>query len=138
MLHFTENHIFFFQMFWKNSLSKKMHWNIIFLVLSGKRVFFFRKIWYFSFGRKMKDNFSQEIHGNMIFSVYMHKCYKYDIILLQKNQVWSSPEKIYLKVVDILDSILEEVPTILCTFIETFIGIFIYCFPVKTETGNLI
>ena len=40
--------------------------------------------------------------------------------------------------IDILDRILERVPTILCTFMETFIGVFIYCFPVKKKTGNLI
>ena len=50
-----------------------------------KMVFFFRKISYFFFGRKMKDDLSQEIHGNMIFSVYMYKCYKHDITLLQKK-----------------------------------------------------
>ena len=33
----------------------------------------------------MKDDLSQEIHVNMIFSVYMYKCYKYDITLLQKR-----------------------------------------------------
>ena len=27
----------------------------------------------------MKDDLSQKIHGNMIFSVYMYKCYKCDI-----------------------------------------------------------
>ena len=27
--------------------------------------------------------------------------------------------------------ILERVPMILCTFMETFIGVFIYCFPMK-------
>ena len=110
--------------------TKKSCWNMIFLVLSGKIVFF-RKIWYFFFGRKMKDDLSQEKHGNMIFSVYMHKCYKYDITPLQKNQRWSSPKKIHLKVIDILDHILERVPTILCTFMDIFIGVFIYCFPVK-------
>ena len=54
-------------------------------VLSGKMVLFFRKILYFFFGGKMKDTFSQEIHGNMIFSVYRRKCYKYDTTLLQKK-----------------------------------------------------
>ena len=34
----------------------------------------------------MKDDFSQEIHGDMIFSVYMYKCYKYDITLLQEKK----------------------------------------------------
>ena len=32
---------------------------------------------------------------------------------------------------DILDLILEGVPMILCHFMQTFIGIFINCFPVK-------
>ena len=67
------------------SFQKKFHWNMILFVLSGKMVFFSRKMWYFFFGRKMKDDLSQEIHGNMIFSVYMYKCYKYDITLLQKK-----------------------------------------------------
>ena len=40
---------------------------------------------YFFFGRKMNDDLSQEIHGNMIFSVYMYKYYKRDITLLQKK-----------------------------------------------------
>ena len=39
----------------------------------------------FSFGRKIKDDLSHEIHGNVIFSVYMDKLYKYDITLLQKK-----------------------------------------------------
>ena len=68
----------------------------------------------------------------MIFPVYMYKCYKY-ITLLQENQRWSSPEKIQLKVIDIWDRILEIVKTILCTFTETFIDVFIYRFPVKKK-----
>ena len=70
----------------QNGLSKiKLHWDMIFLVLSGKMVFIFQKIYYFC-GWKMKDDFSQEIHGNMIFSVYLNKCYKYDITLVQKKK----------------------------------------------------
>ena len=61
----------------------KIIWNMNFL---GKMVFFFRKIWYIFFRRKMKDDLSQEIHGNMIFSVYMYKFYKHHIILLQKTK----------------------------------------------------
>ena len=63
----------------------------------------------------------------------MYKYYKYDITLLQtkKNQRWPSPEKIHLKVIYILDRILEKAQRILCNFIETFLGVFIYCFPVK-------
>ena len=33
----------------------------------------------------MKDDLSQEIHRNMILFVFMYKCYKYDITLLQKK-----------------------------------------------------
>ena len=85
----------------------------------------------------MKDDLSQEIHGSMIFSAYMYKYYKYDITLLQKkNQRWSSPEKIHLNVNDILDCILERIPTILCASMETFMSVFIYCFPVKKKQKN--
>ena len=44
---------------------------MISLVLSGKVLFFFGKL--FFFGWKLKDDPSQEMHGNMIFSVYMYK-----------------------------------------------------------------
>ena len=33
----------------------------------------------------MKDNLSQKIHGNMIFSVYKYKCYECDITLLPRK-----------------------------------------------------
>ena len=33
----------------------------------------------------MKDDLSQEIHGNKIFDAYMFKCFKYDITVLQKK-----------------------------------------------------
>ena len=71
----------------QDGLSKiKLHWDMIFLVLSGKMVFIFQKIYCFC-GWKMKDDFSQEIRGNMIFSVYLNKCYKYDITLVQKKKI---------------------------------------------------
>ena len=103
----------------------------LFCVIWKDGIFSPQKIWYFFFGQKMKDALSQKIHGNMIFSVYMYKCYKYDITLLQKKSKRIFSQKIHLKVIDILDCILERVPTILCIFVETFIGVFIYCFPVK-------
>ena len=46
---------------------------------------FFRKMWYFFYGQKMKDDLSQEMHGNVTFSVFMYKCYKYDITHLPKK-----------------------------------------------------
>ena len=66
---------------------KKAHWNMISFVISKNMVFlFFPKILYFFLKQKMKDDLSQKLHGNMIFSVYMYKCYKYDITLLPKKQ----------------------------------------------------
>ena len=133
---------YFLQMFWKDDLSKKLHYNMIFLVALSRKIFlypentilffrrkmkgdlslkkwmelwyflqmprkhglskkrragiwsflyiwkdriFFWKIWYFFFRQKMKDDLSQEIHGYVIFSVYMYKCDKYDTTFLQKN-----------------------------------------------------
>ena len=34
----------------------------------------------------------QKIHGNMIFSVYMYKCYKHDIALLVEKQGCPCPK----------------------------------------------
>ena len=59
-LHCTENHIFFFQTSWKDGLSKKkLHWNMIFLVLSGK-IFLFIENMILPLRRKMKDDLSQK------------------------------------------------------------------------------
>ena len=108
---------------------KKLRWNMIFLVFSGKVIFllilhlgrkmkddlsqkntrkydiffklsekmvfskratlghdlsciiwkdgiFFPKTWYFFLRQKVRDDLSQKIHGNMIFSVYTYGCYK--------------------------------------------------------------
>ena len=57
------------------SFQKGPRWDMIFLVLSRKMIFFFPKA-YFSLGRKVRDDHSQEIHGNMIFSVYTYRCHK--------------------------------------------------------------
>ena len=47
---------------------KKSNWNIIFLVLSGNIIFLFPENMILHLRRKMKDDLSQKIHGNMIFS----------------------------------------------------------------------
>ena len=54
----TKNHIFFFRTSWKDGLSKKLRWNMIFLVLSGKMIFLFPKNMILHVGRKMKDDLS--------------------------------------------------------------------------------
>ena len=76
---------YFFQMPRKHCLSKKIALEYDLSCISGKMGVFFRKMLYFFLRRKMKDDLSQKIHGDMIFSVYMYKCYKYDITLLQKK-----------------------------------------------------
>ena len=58
------------------SFQKGPRWDMIFLELSGKMVFFFKKTWYFFLRWKVRGDLSQEIHRNMIFSVYTYGCYK--------------------------------------------------------------
>ena len=52
----------FLHMLWKDSNSKKVHWNMIFLVLSGKMTFLFPKNMIAFFRRKMKDHISHISH----------------------------------------------------------------------------
>ena len=74
--------------------SKKLHWTLVFLVLSRKMVFRFFESTILFFRRKMKDDLSQKIYWKMIFSVCLVKIiffsYKYDIIRLSKKLRWSS------------------------------------------------
>ena len=84
------------RIFLKKKNKKKRKYNIFFKY-SEKKVFskrtvpghdlfciiwkdgiLFRKTWYFFLGRKMRDDLSQEIHGNTIFSVYRYRCCKRD------------------------------------------------------------
>ena len=59
---------------------------------------FFPQKTYFFFGQKMKDDLSQKIHGNMIFSAYTHMCYKHDTVpLCQKKSKMIFPQKNALK-----------------------------------------
>ena len=53
----------------KMVFQKKLHWNMIFLVLLGKMKFLFPENMILFFRQKMKDDLSpKKIHGNMIFS----------------------------------------------------------------------
>ena len=116
-------HIFFFQNVLKRwSFQKNRTGTWSFMYYLERWGYFYSKARYFFFGRKMKDDLSQEIHVNTIFSVCMYKCYKYYITLLPKKSKTISPEKMHLKAINIL----ERVPMIACTFMETFIGVFIY------------
>ena len=108
------------------SFQKKLRLSMIFLSLSGKMVFFSGK-YIFSLVGKWKMIFLKK---------YMEIWYFLYICINVTNMIFSL--KNTRKVIDILDRILDRVPTILCTFMETFIGIFRYCFAVKKKPGNLI
>ena len=64
----TENQIFFFQTPWKDGISKKSRWNMIFLLLSRKIIFIFPENMILALRRKMKDDLLKKIDGNMISS----------------------------------------------------------------------
>ena len=91
-----------------------------------ERCFFFPENIFFSLAAKWK----------MIFLMkYMEIwCFLY-ICINVTNMIF--PQKNTLKVIDILDGILERVPTILCTFMKTFIDVFIYCFALKKNPRKL-
>ena len=57
------------------SFQKVPRRHMIFLALSGKMVFFSENMIFFP-GQKVRGGLSQEIHGNMTFSVYTYGCYK--------------------------------------------------------------
>ena len=78
-------------MFWKDDLSKKLHWNMIFLVSSGKRIFLFPENMILLFRRKMKDHLSQK---NM---------WKYDIFFKYSENI-VSPKKSHWNIIFLLSS----------------------------------
>ena len=64
--------LFFSNVLERCSFQKGSRWDMIFLVLSGNVVLFSRKHGISSLDRKLekeRDDLSQEIHGNMIFSI---------------------------------------------------------------------
>ena len=66
---------YFLRTFWKDGLFKKGRagtWSFLYYL---ERWYFFPKT-YFFLGQEVRDDPSQEMHGNMIFSVYTHRCYK--------------------------------------------------------------
>ena len=74
----TRKYDIFFRSSEKKVFLKGPRRDMIFLVLSGKMVFFSRKHIFF-LGQEASDNLSQEIHGNMTFFVYTCSCYKPDV-----------------------------------------------------------
>ena len=163
---------------------KKLHWNMIFLVSSGKMIFLFPENMILFFRRKMKDDLSQKkIHGNMIYSSNVPKKLHWNMIFLiswgemaflfPENmiffctnakwkmtylkkymevfffslQIWNYPSVKKEKMIfspkntpkDGISGISEKDDIhrrkndigILCTFMETFLSVFIYCFPME-------
>ena len=55
-----ENHIFSLQTSWRDGLSKKLRWNMIFLALPGKMIFLFPENMMLPLRGKMKDDVSQK------------------------------------------------------------------------------
>ena len=83
---------------------------------------FFSKIWYFFLDGKQKMIFLKKYMETwQLFPASLKKM----MLILEKMIL---PFKI---------NILKRVPMILCIFMDTFLGLFIYCFPMK-KPGNLI
>ena len=152
--------IIFFKMFWKDHLSKKiaLESDLSYIV---RRYFFyiFPENMILFFRQKMKDDLSQKIRGNMIFSLFsvkmifvfptniiLHFCQKSkDVLFRKKKQLKVIFPVLLKKMIFILENIvflLIEKLKMIKTFIfmkkfqwfslmETIIGVFIYCFPMK-------
>ena len=76
---------FFYKYSGKMVFPKQLHWNMNFLVLSGKLIFlFFLENMILFFRREMADNISQKIiHENMVFSAYLVKM----VFLFPRNMI---------------------------------------------------
>ena len=53
------------------SLQKKSHWNMVFVVLSGKMIFLFPENMILLFRRKMKDDLSQKKYMEIRYFLQM-------------------------------------------------------------------
>ena len=85
------------QMFWKNGLPKKLHWNMIFLLSSGNMAFLFPENMFFLQTKNKRPYFSKDTWKYDDFCMFgkdgiSFSC-KYKITLLSKKQRWSFPEK---------------------------------------------
>ena len=98
----------FIQIFWKDGLFKKgRRWDMIFLVLSGKMVFFPWKHDIFPLGRKWEMTFLKKY-----MEIWYFLCTRTGVTNIvsrpspkkkKRNQRWSYPAKIHLKVIEVLD-----------------------------------
>ena len=129
----------------KGDLSQKIHGNVMFFCMFRKDGISFSYKYDLSNIQKTSwkyDVFCRFGKDGVFFP------YKYEITLLSKKAKMIFSQKIHLKLtfpaslkkmILILEKIilafqinnLERVPMILCTFIETFLSVFIYCIPMK-------
>ena len=65
---------------------KQLHWNMIFLVASSRKIIFFPENMILFFRWKMKDDLSQKIHGNMIFLSNASKAWSFQS---NRTGIWS-------------------------------------------------
>ena len=148
-------------MFWKD-FSKKVFPNEIALeydlssTIRKNDISFSRKYEIVSC-QKVKDDLSQKIHGNMMFSMYSVKMVFFSLQTWNYSSVKKAKiifsRKIHLKmafpasrkkmmliivkmILAFVINIPERVPMILCTFMDIILRVFIYFFPMK-KTGNL-
>ena len=113
-LYYRERSCFFYPKIWSYTLGGKWRWSFLkkyteiryclqtiwkdglfkrdcagtwsFFSYLKRWYFFFPKTWYFFLGQEVRVDLSQEIHGNMIFSVYEYGCYKRGVTpFCQKN-----------------------------------------------------
>ena len=94
----------FFKRSEKKVFSKGPRWDMIFLLLSGKMVFFPENMIFFPCAESERRSFSRNT-WNMIFSVYTCRCYKRDAMPLcpkKKSKMVLFREK-HLKVNDVQD-----------------------------------
>ena len=110
------------------SFQKGPRWHIIFLVLFEKMVFFPPKTWYFFPGQKARGGPSQEIHGNITFlytrTGVANVAPRPSVKKIKDGLI---PQKYTKGWLTIWINILERAPAILCTFTETFTGVFMHC-----------
>ena len=130
----TRKYDIFFKRSEKWSFQKVPRWDMIFVVLSGKMVFFSRKHDIFSLGGKREMTLLKKF-----MEIWYFLCTQRAGVtkvaprpsVKKKNQRWSYRAKIHLKVIDVLDWHSRKRSAILCAFTETFTGVFMYCSPAK-------
>ena len=71
VLHCTENHIFFFQTYWKDGISKKIALELDLSCIIGKDYISFSRKYDLTPRRKMKDDLSQKKYSEIWYLVQM-------------------------------------------------------------------